>query len=120
MGFILYLFSSIARLILVPAGMIYGFVKDCYHHHFDVAVKNLNARYFRIAKARDEYGNMVCRELFNRFLLKKESKHLFGKDGETISQVLAANYADGTLTGLGVFVAKYLIKAKDTAFIKQP
>ena len=116
MGFILYLVSSFLRLIIVPTGLVYGFVKDFRKHHIGIALQNINKRYVSSAKARDEYGNMVCPDLFNATLITKESTHFFGTDGEKISEVVAFNYYAKTLTGFGRFVAFILIKLKDTAF----
>lgn len=53
-----------------------------------------------IAVGIDQIGNSVCRDLFDRCLIKK-SWYSFGKVQETISSVLGKNQEAWTLTRVG-------------------
>src|SRR5690348_6952262 len=117
MGFLLYLLSIFLGIFAIPTGLCVVFFKSIYHKHFYAALINVNKKFYLLAKANDEYCNLVFPELFNAILLTKNSRHPCGKDGETISQVVAANLKNQTLTGFGRFLARILIAAKDTAFI---
>ena len=59
----------------------------------------------------DKFGNREFRALWNRTLIKPTSLHKFGKDTETISEVLGHNYVDESLTNYGELTV-FLLSAR--------
>lgn len=116
MGFVLFLLSIVLGIIILPAGLIFGVIKCFWKRHFDIGLQNLNKKFYTLAEALDIYANRICHELFDATLITKQSKHVFGDKGETISMVVATNYYANTLTGFGKLLAIILIYFKDTAF----
>ena len=102
LGFFLYLIASIIKWVLAPGAYIYGFVAsivigngefDRYHHN--------------LAVAKDQYGNALCKHLFNWTLIKKEG-YKFGNIDETISSVIGKNKLTKTLTICGKILDRML------------
>lgn len=91
--FILFVVSSILKWILAPIAYIYGTIYSLYLKEW--GEYNLN-----LAIVKDQYGNAVCKYLFNHLLLKKGG-YSFGNIDETISSVLGKNKVRGTLSSLG-------------------
>jgi len=92
-GFILFLVSSILKWVLAPFSYIYGVIvslkkHEFYHYNFNLAI------------AKDQYGNAVCKYLFNDVLIAKDG-YKFGCVDETISSCIGKNRVKGTLTFLG-------------------
>ncbi|MBC7535109.1 MAG: hypothetical protein H7258_05390 [Ferruginibacter sp.] len=108
MGFLAWVVSFLLSLFFVPIGMIYGFIKCFNGHSLKQAFKTLDNKFFRMAVSKDQYGNVVCEELFNSTLRKKESKHSFGDEDETISSVIGKNLRDDTLSIAGKVLNKIL------------
>lgn len=92
-GFILFLVSSIIKWCLAPFSYVYGVVKSLTKCQFNEY--NLN-----LAIAKDQYGNAICRYLFNDLLIKKDG-YKFGNVDETISSCIGKNKVKGTLTRTG-------------------
>ena len=101
MGVILFIVALILSLILVPIGFIFTLVKSTYKRRLKTALKRLNGYFYTMAYSIDQYGNVVCQDLFNWALIKSNSKHLFGDPDETISSVLGKNKINNTLTFTG-------------------
>lgn len=59
----------------------------------------------------DKFGNREFRALWNGTLIKSNSVHHFGKESETISEVLGHNYVDETLTTYGELTV-FLLSSK--------
>lgn len=55
----------------------------------------------QIAYSLDQLGNVLCKELFDFFLIQKKSINLFGNPDETISSVLGKNELNKSLTIVG-------------------
>lgn len=64
-------------------------------------VENKSGYFFSSALNLDIYANREFRTLWNKRLITADSKHKFGKVGESISSVLGKNERDGTLTKEG-------------------
>lgn len=64
----------------------------------------------QIAYSLDQLGNVLCKELFDLFLIKKESTNLFGNPDETISSVLGKNELGKNLTIIGKLLVWILNK----------
>lgn len=61
-----------------------------------------NAYFMRIAVSLDQFGNTICKFLFD-FLFMKKGGYRFGNPDETISSVLGKNYVNKTCTIFGKF-----------------
>lgn len=116
MGFILWILTMILAVILVPAGMLYGFFAVWYKKHFFASFKKIGAKFRSMAEAFDRFGNVVCGELFNATLQK--NGYAFGGDKETISSALGRNQQQKTLTGTGKFVVWVLCRFQKDHCIK--
>lgn len=55
---------------------------------------------FNLAVAKDQYGNALCKYVFNDFLITKDG-YKFGNIDETISSAVGKNKKKGTLTLVG-------------------
>lgn len=102
MGILLFIIALILTLVLCPIGLVYSLLKM-----FLVFFSKL---LLLVAIGMNRIGNVVCADLFNDTLIKKDSEHKFGDLKETISRVLGLNKRKGTLTKLGKFVADTLNK----------
>lgn len=101
MGFILYILSLILSGVLFASGMLFSFIKGFVQVRWLTGLKNADRMFFQLATAVDKFGNVVCKDLFNATLIKKDSSHKFGQIHQTISQVIGYNLLDGTLTRTG-------------------
>lgn len=108
MGLLLYLASCLLGIILIPVGIIFGFFKTFYHEHVGNAFTKANAKFLKMAIGTDIFGNVYGEELLNATLITKDSEHLFGEFGITISEVLGWNQINGTLSRTGKCVAGIL------------
>jgi hypothetical protein len=76
---------------------------------FEILFKRASTDYFRDnAIAVDILGNVYCQYFFNAVLIKKSSKNKFGVQSMTISENLGRNKREGTLSGVGLFLANTL------------
>lgn len=105
---ILYIIALFLAFILTPIGIIFTFIKSFYKNSFKNAIKNLNLQFRTIAISIDQYGNVVCKDLFNFTLITKESKYLFGHEDDTISKVIGYNKLNNTLSKTGIIVENIL------------
>lgn len=101
MGLLFYIISIILATIFIPIGMIWGLIVGFYQRKFREGLALLNRKLCVMAISIDQYGNVVCAELFNSTLIKSGSKNKFGDEDETISSVLGKNKLDGSLTRTG-------------------
>jgi len=92
-GLILFIVSSILKIILAPFSYIYGVIKSLYKREF-------NHYNFNLAIAVDQYGNALCKYLFNDVLITKDG-YKFGDVSETISSCIGKNRVKNTLTFCG-------------------
>lgn len=61
-----------------------------------------------MAASLDRFGGVVCAELFNAVLIKKESIYPFGIGRETVSSVLGKNELACTLSYTGYLLVRLL------------
>jgi hypothetical protein len=92
-GFILLVVSSILKWFLAPFSYVYGTIRS-------LTKKEFNSYNFCLAVAKDQYGNALCKYLFNDVLIKKNG-YKFGNIDETISSCIGKNKVKGTLTFIG-------------------
>lgn len=109
-GFILYIISSLLKLIIGPICYIYGTIISLKNKEWSKWNKDL-------AIAKDQYGNAVSKYLFNSLLIKKEG-YKFGNIDETISSVIGKNKRDKTLKKLGKILDYILDKLDKNHSIK--
>jgi 8-oxo-dGTP diphosphatase len=102
MGLLLFILANLIALVLFPIGFVYGLFRAVYKKR--AAFRKADAKMLALAKAVDKYGNVMCGELFNDLLIKKESRHLFGRIEQTISMVIGYNQLAGTLSKTGHFL----------------
>jgi 8-oxo-dGTP diphosphatase len=107
MGTALALVSVFLAMLLFPLGLLITFFINLYKKRWRMALLRLDRQFLSIATSVDASGNVVCKDLFNLLLIKKEG-YKFGNRKETVSSVLGKNQRDGTLTGIGEWVVKKL------------
>ena len=107
MGTILAIVALFLAFVLFPFGLLITFVINLYKRKWKFSFSRLDAQLLSIATSIDASGNVVCKDLFNLLLIKKES-YQFGNRKETISSVLGKNQRDSKLTGLGKLIALIL------------
>ena len=78
----LFILSIIIGCIIIPFGIIYGFIKNL----LGISKKSLN-----MALWVDIGGNVMCSELFNDLLIQNITINPFGNPRQTISEVLGIN-----------------------------
>lgn len=84
-----------------------GFFVGIYY----ILFKKESTEYFKdCAYVLDIFGNVICQDLFDLILIKKESKFKFGNPQQTISAVLGLNKHFNTLKNQGIFWANFLNK----------
>lgn len=101
MGIFLYLIAS----FLTPIFNFIGLITIIFKNR---TVKNKVFKDLAISK--DQLSNVYCQFCFNKWMLKKESVHLFGNPDETISSVFGKNKRDNTLNKFGLYWANWLNK----------
>jgi hypothetical protein len=100
-GFILFLVSSILKIVLSPILYSYGVIVS-------IKRKELDSWHKQLALSKDQYGNALGKYIFNRFLITKDSNHKFGNIDETISSVIGKNKKENTLTRTGICLDRLL------------
>jgi len=101
MGFIVFIISLVLRRILEPVMYLYNAI-------IALCKGEWNQYNLDLAIAIDQYGNGLCKYLFNFLFIKKSAVHKFGNIDETISSVLGKNKEKKTLTWFGKVVDKIL------------
>jgi hypothetical protein len=101
MGFLLVLIASLLLYILTIPALLFTLI---------FPGTNKDKYFLNLALSIDQLGNALCRELFNKTLIKSNSSHIFGNPDETISSVLGKNKRDSTLTFTGKILASILDK----------
>ncbi len=98
-NFLLYLIAKFTT----PAFNFVGFITIVFKK------KEIRQKVFKdLAIGKDQYTNITIQFLFNNWMLKNNSKHLFGNPDETISSVFGKNKRDNTLNKFGNFWAMFL------------
>ncbi len=91
-GLILLIIALVLSVILMPVGFVFQIVVTLF--------RAVDTYLFHIAKSIDQHGNVVCAELFNLTLIKRNG-YKFGDMDKTISYVLGINAEKKNLTYLG-------------------
>jgi hypothetical protein len=107
MGTILALISIFLSAILYPFGLLFSFIKYFFKRKFITGLKNFDNQMLDIATSIDANGNVVCEDLFNLCLIKKDG-YLFGNRKETVSSALGKNQVKNTLTIVGWVLVYFL------------
>jgi len=101
MGFLLYIISSLAKLLIGPFLYIYG----SFGAIRKGGTKEWNVWNEDLARAKDQYGNAIGKYYFNDWF-----GNGFGNVDETISSRLGKNKESNTLKRQGKFWATLLNK----------
>ena len=94
MGFILSLIAFQLLIVVLPLGIVYGWIRDA---------RDSNKKYLYIAIQIDIAINTSCKELLNDIFIIQRI-HEFGSPYETVSYVLGMNKEIKNLTKIGWFV----------------
>jgi len=108
LGVLLYVLSTILMAIFYTIGIVYGIFKCIYKKQLITALRSIDNKLYTMAIMKDQTGNIVCSELFNKLLITKDSTDIFGKEDETISSGLGKNLKSGKLTKKGLWLANTL------------
>jgi len=103
MGFLEFLLSLILKISIGILGYIYGTYKSLRIGGF----KEWNKWHDNLAKANDQYGNVLLQYSLNDFTITKEG-YKAGKRKETISSYFGKNKVKATRTILGVEICNLL------------
>jgi hypothetical protein len=98
-GFILLIIALLLAIILLPVGFAFQVVTTFFRH--------INRYLFTIAKSIDQLGNVVCADLLNHTMIKRDG-YKFGHEDVTISHVLGVNKKINTLTYTGKLLSNLL------------
>lgn len=99
-GALVYLAYLLAKWLLIPAVIVTAFVAF-FNRKVGVGFHNIADYLLEVAQSIDQFGNVVCADLFDVTLIKKISDHKFGNPDETISSVLGKNKRSKTLSRVG-------------------
>ena len=106
-NFVLLLVALILAALLFPLGILYTLMRCIVRMSMNKALGYLSNTAFSISLSIDLMGNVICRDLFNFFLIHAGG-YPFGNNRETISRVLGLNKRLGALTDLGRALANLL------------
>lgn len=107
LGLMLFIIALVLIFILGPISIVYSTFKYLLSFRFKRAWTYINKLLISIAHSIDQTGNVICKDLFNDLLLKKQL-YKFGNADETISSALGKSKALNDLNLLGKLVAGIL------------
>lgn len=116
-GALVYIAYLLAKWLLIPAVVVTAFLAF-FNRKVGAGFHNLADYLLEVAQSIDQFGNVVCADLFDITLIKKGSIHKFGNPDETISSVLGKNKVSGTLSRTGKVVDWILDKIDPNHSIK--
>jgi len=108
-GFILLIIALLLAIVLLPVGFAFQIITTLF--------KSVNIYLFTIAKSIDQLGNVVCADLFNYTMIKKDGYN-FGHEDVTISHVLGMNKKINRLTFTGKALS-WLLNAIDKDHVEK-
>ena len=100
---LLFVVSLILSPLLV-VGIIWSIIKSAIGMRIKGWWDRVGDYFLVSAKAIDQLGNVMCRDMFNSLLIKDDTQP-FGDEDETISSVLGRNYMSNNLTTVGKALA---------------
>tara|TARA_R110000868_G_scaffold301926_1_gene562420 strand:+ start:151 stop:501 length:351 start_codon:yes stop_codon:yes gene_type:complete len=95
-GLILLIIAIALAVVILPIGFGYQIITSLFNC--------INEYLFKTAKSIDQLANVICQNLFNDVLIKKNG-YKFGNEDKTISHVLGKNEQTGTLSITGKALA---------------
>lgn len=117
MGVGLYILSLVLSSVLFIVGLFFALVVGFIQVRWRTGLKKADAKFLKLAKSVDKFGNVICEELFNATLIKN-SNHKFGNIEQTISMVLGYNQLAGSLTRTGRMLVWILEKIEKDHCLK--
>ena len=106
-NFLLLFVALILAALLFPPGILCTLILCVLRMSARKALGYLSNTAFSISLSIDLLANVICRDLFNFFLIHAGG-YPFGNNRETISRVLGLNKRLGALTDLGRALANLL------------
>ena len=100
MGVFWFIISLLISPIVIPVGLIYGLLKQCWKNGLKKALKDIDNKAMALAVSIDKFGNVACAELLNATLITS-TRFSFGNHRQTISHVLGVNKRSDSLTPTG-------------------
>lgn len=97
--FLVFITVKLLKYLLIPA-IIITLIISFFKRKVGNGVQNISQYLRTVAVAIDQLGNVVCKDLFDVTLIKKQG-YRFGNPDETISGVLGKNQKLNTLTFTG-------------------
>lgn len=97
--FLVFIAVKLLKWLLIPAILV-TLVISFFKRKVGNGFINISQYLRTVAIAIDQLGNVVCKDLFDVTLIKKEG-YRFGNPDETISGVLGKNQKLKTLSGIG-------------------
>jgi 8-oxo-dGTP diphosphatase len=91
MGLLLFVLATLLACLLLPAGLLFGLFVALYRHRLRSGLRRADRKLLAL----------VCAELLNATLIKKESPYRFGAISDTISRTVGLNRREGYLTRTG-------------------
>ncbi len=104
------------KYLLLP-GLLCTLFISFFKRKLGNGILNVSQYLRTVAVSIDQLGNVVCKDLFDLTLIKKEG-YLFGNPDETISGVLGKNQLKNTLSGVGKILNKILNSIEEDHSIK--
>lgn len=106
-NFLLLFVALVLAALLFPLGILCTLILCILRMSMNKALGYLSNTAFSLALSIDLLANVICRDLFNFFLIHAGG-YPFGNNRETISRVLGLNKRLGALTDLGRALANLL------------
>lgn len=95
---ILFVLAILIAMFVIPIGIMYSVLLWIYRMDLKERILNL---LFYTAISIDQLWNVVCADLFDFILTKKNWSYAFWDEDETISSVIWKNYRRNTLSFFG-------------------
>ena len=107
MSVILFIIALVLVFILGPVSFVLSFFYYLITLKWKKGIREFERFSLDLAVSLDQFGNVVCKNLFSITLTKGPS-YTFGNPDETVSFVIAINKRRGTLNKVGIFLGKVL------------
>lgn len=107
MGVILFIVAFVLTGLVTLISLVIQPLYYIFTFKFVGGVKQLNAWFYKMALAIDQFGNVSCSSTL-RLLLTKREGHEFGNEDDTVSYVIGRNKFKNTLTIIGKGIERIL------------
>lgn len=107
-NFILLLVARLLIKLLAPLSFIYFHLKMIVwlvRFGKTKTLKYMSEYYLVLAISIDQTGNVLCKDLFNDWMLKDSKRYKYGHPDQTVSHVTGVNYNKKNLRLIGKILA---------------